>query len=254
MKIIYILLILIFLYFIYNKISTDYFNNIDEKRKIPKIIIQTWKDHNIPEKYHTYINSIHKYNKTYTYLFFTDDDIIFFLKNNYPEYYNTFIRLPVKIQKIDFFRYIAIYHYGGIYLDLDMECLKSFDSLLDYKAVFGIDHYIHNNTCSNSRFKLFCLNNHKFLIGQYAFAAIKNNEFIKLAIDNIHNNIENIINNYNLLDDKKNHDYIYKTTGPDYISKLYYEYTNNELIKILYTDEIQVFGDYAIHHFIGTWK
>jgi mannosyltransferase OCH1-like enzyme len=250
-KIIILLFIIIFLYFIYKNIYIECFNNIE---KIPKIIIQTWKNHNLPEHYYKYIESIHKYNPTYTYLYFTDNDIINFLQNNYPNYYDTYLKLPVMIQKIDFFRYIAIYHYGGIYLDIDIECLKSFDPLLKYNSVFGIDLYINKEECNYSRYTPFCDIQQYFFIGQYAFAAEKHNNFIKILIDNIHNNIENIINEFEQLDNKINNDYVYRTTGPDYISKLYNEYENKELIKILYTNDIQVFGEYAIHHFNGTWK
>ena len=94
--------------------------NIFSQELIPKIIIQTWKTNVVPQRYIPLIDSVKKNNPDYEYMFFTDENIVDFFKTNYPEYYKTYLNLPIKIQRIDFFRYVAVYHYGGFYLDLDM--------------------------------------------------------------------------------------------------------------------------------------
>ena len=63
--------------------------------------------------------------------FFTDEDIIKFIERVYPEYLEVFTNLEYKIEQIDFFRYLAVYHYGGLYLDLDMLIESNLDSILD---------------------------------------------------------------------------------------------------------------------------
>lgn len=40
----------------------------------------------------------------------------------------------------DYIRLYALYHYGGIYLDTDVEVLKSYDSLLELDMFLGADH------------------------------------------------------------------------------------------------------------------
>ena len=45
-------------------------------QKIPKIIIQTWKNNEIPTKYLPLINTIKNLNPDYEYKFFTDHAII----------------------------------------------------------------------------------------------------------------------------------------------------------------------------------
>lgn len=40
----------------------------------------------------------------------------------------------------DYVRMYALYHYGGIYLDTDVEVVKSFDDLLDYDVFFGFEN------------------------------------------------------------------------------------------------------------------
>jgi len=222
-----------------------------ENSKIPRIIIQTWKDDDPPQKYFKDIESFRKINPNFKYLFFTDEHIENFLQQYYPEYYETYKKLPIKIQKIDFFRYIAVYHYGGFYFDLDMICLEPLDDLLKYDAVFPIDLILTEKLCKEKyrNYDNYCRNGIRKFIGQYAFGAIPKHPFIKRLIDNIHNNIELII-------ERKNDDivFVYKTTGPDYVTDNYYDYPNKENIHILEYPYEQYFGKYAMHNMYGTWK
>jgi mannosyltransferase OCH1-like enzyme len=265
---VFILLVFIFsiFYFIHNLLKSNnivFIENFDNNT-IPKIIIQTWKTKLIPHKYKNDVKSCLMYNPDYEYKFFSDDDIDDFLEEFYPDWFETYNKLPIKIQKIDFFRYIAIYHFGGFYLDLDMTILKNFDDLLENECVFPVDQNIDCTTYNKERFTELCIKDNalKTIIGQYAFAAKKNNEFIKLLIDNIHKNINDIIEQYkvNNIDDNIDHkkNYIYSTTGPDYVTNCYIDYKadfeNQNKIKILHNDIWQHFGDYAKHNFVGTWK
>jgi hypothetical protein len=220
--------------------------------RIPKIIIQTWKTNIIPTKNQSTVESVKNINPDFKYLFFSDDDIDNFLSKQYPDYYTTYVKLPVVIQKIDFFRYIAVYHYGGFYFDIDMEALKPLDGLLEYHAVFPIDHNVQGDMCSIPRFAEYC---DKPFIGQFAFGARRKNEFIKVLVDNIHNNIDSILDEYSKLENKKDLDFVYRTTGPDYVTKLYYggNYPTTK-VKILEYPEDQHFGEYAKHLWMGSWK
>jgi mannosyltransferase OCH1-like enzyme len=183
-------------------------------------------------------------------MFFTDENIVDFFKAHYPEYYKTYLNLPIKIQRIDFFRYVAVYHYGGFYLDLDMLCLTSFNNLLNYECIFPVDEYISGELCKHQRYKEFCDNKQNFLLGQYAFAASPKHPFIKKLIDNIHNNI----NKYIKYVDFGSDDYVYKTTGPDFVTEVYMKYNDSDSIFILDNGKRQYFGNYAKHNYFGSWK
>lgn len=222
----------------------------NEQQYIPKIIIQTWKTKDVPSRYQPLVNSIKSKNPDYKYMFFTDADIETFLKTHYFDYYQTYINLPIKIQRIDFFRYIAIYHYGGFYMDLDMDCVKSFDELLKYKCVFPVDEIITKRMCNFPRYKSYYDRGYDYLLGQYAFAAEPNNPFIKEIIDKIHSNVYKYIKHVNF----DSHDYVYKTTGPDFCTDLYIDYHNKKDIYVIHNNKRQYFGDYAKHNYMGTWK
>ena len=233
-------------------------HNSVSNNKIPKRIIQVWKTWSSknPSMFTEYINSIKSLNPEYDYMFFKDEDIDNFLQKNYPEYYNTYLKLPLNIQKVDFFRYVAIYHYGGFYFDLDMKGLLPLDNLLQYECVFPIDEIINNNMCKNdNRFTTFCDSKQMFLLGQYGFAAKPKHEFIKQIIDNIHYNMLNIVKMYNSYISEKNYEnYVYSTTGPDYVTNQYIKYANKSNIKILKIKQRQYFGRYARHLYVGSWK
>ena len=219
-----------------------------KQEKIPKLIIQTWKDNNIPKKYDYDITSVKKINKDFKILFFSDNDIENFLKKYYPEYYLTYLKLPIVIQKIDFFRYVAIYHYGGFYYDLDMTGLYPLNDLIYYDTVFPIEQI--RGSCRKLRWKTLCNNNTNIVLGNYAFGASPKNDFIKLLVENIHTNIDKIIETQN-----KSNNYVYATTGPDYVSIIYHNYKAKENIKLLENKKGEhVFGKYAKHNFYGTWK
>lgn len=97
---------------------------------IPKIIHQTYKDgNNMPELYKSCQETVKRLHPGFSYRFYTDEDIRRFIKIEYPEHYHQFQRLPRMIMKIDMFRYFLMYHFGGIYIDMDYKMFRSFDLL-----------------------------------------------------------------------------------------------------------------------------
>jgi mannosyltransferase OCH1-like enzyme/GR25 family glycosyltransferase involved in LPS biosynthesis len=233
--------------------------------KIPKIIIQTWKTNKISGKIGDLINKLKSNNPDFEYKFYTDDDIVEFIKTKYPEYYSTFISFEYTIQKIDFFRLICVYHYGGFYVDIDMDINKSIEPLCKYDCVFPKESVINNNLLN------FKSQNMNIILGNYAFGASPKNSFIKLCIDNIINKrikLSDIPNNNDRFESyventpshmKKSQSYIdhvLYTTGPILISQSYIDYNFKDKIKIIEPTpfKIYAFGDYGKHLAIGTWK
>jgi|TARA_B110000483_G_scaffold204262_2_gene247161 mannosyltransferase OCH1-like enzyme len=238
----YFLLILILIIFIifnyYNKNLFPYTKKIN--------IIQTWKDNHIPLKYQPFVNQVKKMNPNANYMFFTDKDIEQFILTKFPQYYKTFKNFPYTIQKIDFFRYLAVYYYGGVYLDLDFKNYKSFDDIDRSKSVFPLEFM-------NSSDEILKQQGFKGLIGNYAFYAPKNHPFIKKIIDNIMSNrIKNVGNKYN--NDKNK--YVFYTTGPVLVTQSYIDFKQKEDIEIIKPTPFKKynFGNYGVHYLMGSWK
>lgn len=58
-----------------------------------------------------------------------------FIAEHYPWFLETFDNYRYPIQRADAIRYFILYHYGGIYMDLDIGCLHPLDPLLKYPVV-----------------------------------------------------------------------------------------------------------------------
>lgn len=65
---------------------------------------------------------------------------------HYPHLLSVYNNYDRKIKKIDMVRYLMLDHYGGVYLDMDMTCLRPFRTLSDNSKDFtvatqGIEEY-----------------------------------------------------------------------------------------------------------------
>ncbi len=63
-------------------------------------------------------------NPEYEYRLFNDDDIYNFIKIEFPEYLHAYNKIKFGATKADFWRYLIIYKYGGVYADIDCECIN----------------------------------------------------------------------------------------------------------------------------------
>ncbi|KAL3459354.1 MIPC synthase subunit [Aspergillus heterothallicus] len=104
------------------------------KAVIPKIIHQTYKHNDIPEVWKEAQQSCIDLHPEYKYLLWTDDMARDFIAAHYPWFLETFNSYKYPIQRADSIRYFILYHYGGIYIDLDDGCNRNLDPLLTYPA------------------------------------------------------------------------------------------------------------------------
>ena len=105
-------------------------NNI--KSKIPRNIIQTYKNNHIHNFIYRSIMNMLKLNDDFNYIFITDEIGIDLINKYFDETtLNAFTKLNVGAAKGDFLRYIAMYVYGGVYLDLDSNINISLSSFID---------------------------------------------------------------------------------------------------------------------------
>lgn len=135
---------------------------------IPKIIWQTYKENY--SKLPSYIVDVTKTwidkNKDYQYCYMTDDDIKDFICTDYDnKVLELFNNVPVGVMKADMFRYLVTLSRGGLYTDLDTECIISSNQWLDNSSslVFAPEHDMN-----------FC---------QWTFAAEANNKILESVVE-----------------------------------------------------------------------
>lgn len=98
---------------------------------VPHIIHQVWiqgKNH-IPKKFVPNMEKIKKLHPSWKYCLWDDLEIISLLRK-YPDWLDIYYKLDYLHQKVDYVKYIILYLYGGIYIDMDMEIKKPLDELL----------------------------------------------------------------------------------------------------------------------------
>lgn len=105
--------------------------------KIPHIFHQTYIDEMIPESYVKYVQSVLKYNPNWTYYLWTDKSARELIANKYPYLLSTWDNYKSGINRGDALRYVVLYEFGGVYLDLDYEIFRSFDRVtMKYACIF----------------------------------------------------------------------------------------------------------------------
>ena len=184
MKILFILLISIFLLDILvhfsikrnfkNKFPKDMLPSLDEGVEIPEIEFSGDINKKIYRTYYD-LGKLHLFDKAikqtennmsdYEQVFFDDNDIEKFIRENYNErILNAYLSINSDYgpARADFFRYLVVYYYGGIYLDVKSSIIKNIekdieenkdkllvskgrDNLINYPTNFGLLPYCKNN-------------------------------------------------------------------------------------------------------------
>ena len=94
------------------------------------IIHQTYKTTEIREDWLPYQASWKTHHPDCDYRFWTDEDNRELISTHYAWFLPIYDSYPYNIQRADVARYFMLHRHGGLYADLDYECLKPLDELL----------------------------------------------------------------------------------------------------------------------------
>ena len=99
---------------------------------IPKVIHQIWLGQkSIPQNYQYYLNTWRQYNPDWVIKIWREEDVI---KENFPSMDLYWLARSYQ-ERSDIVRYEILKKYGGLYIDIDIECFANFDEL-NYKYDF----------------------------------------------------------------------------------------------------------------------
>jgi mannosyltransferase OCH1-like enzyme len=221
---------------------------------IPKLIHQTWKTAEVPEKYAAYQQKLLALHPGWAYKLWTDEDNLALVKDHFPDFYETYIGFPKNIMRADAIRYLIMYKLGGLYLDLDYEMLKPFD-LLNYDLVLPYNRQRVFGDAYDG-------------LGNCIFASVPGHPFWKYVLDDL-KGMTDYEKTFKSLSDKP---YVTNRTtleeaitGPVLLTKVYYahreeleNYTlpaREEFHPPSTTDVAKLSPrSYGIHHCSGTWR
>ncbi|MGI9522088.1 MAG: glycosyltransferase family 32 protein [Hyphomicrobiaceae bacterium] len=123
------------------------------KTMVPKIIHQTWKSEDLPDDYRMYRATVEHHHPHWEHWLWTDEDNRSLIADNYAWFLPTYDGYRHSIERADAARYFILLHHGGVYIDLDMECLKPADDLFaraDLQFALLAGPKIDNTVISNA--------------------------------------------------------------------------------------------------------
>ncbi len=104
--------------------------------KLPKKIHQIWLGSKFPAKYKKWVDSWEQFNPDWEYRLWTDADLQ--ESQVHIADWKKFNSIKNMGQKSDYLRCHILNQFGGLYIDTDFECLRSFDTLSYADFLVGI--------------------------------------------------------------------------------------------------------------------
>ncbi|MBN9255510.1 MULTISPECIES: glycosyltransferase [unclassified Mesorhizobium] len=96
---------------------------------IPPILHQTWKTESVPARFQAYVDSWKRHHPHWTIMFWSDRKLLEFVAEHYPDFLPIYCGY-IGVERADAGRYLLLHHFGGVYADIDCECVAPFDPLL----------------------------------------------------------------------------------------------------------------------------
>ncbi len=230
----------------------------NENMKIPRIIHQIYEDPaGPPEWLLTLAETWKEHHPAWEYRFWDKKEMEDFLGKEFPEFIQTYRAYSFNVQRWDAIRYLILYKIGGLYVDLDYECLEPLDSLLnDALCCMGMEPTGH-----------VVAHNKALIVGNALMASVPNHPYFGAMIEEMMNGDQ--YSNYpEFLQ-------VMETTGPLMTTRLYENYPNKDEITLLSADlvapltlsevremarglespyiEDKIEKCFAIHYFGGSW-
>ena len=224
---------------------------------IPKRIIQTGKQRELSLKQRAFVANVRLLNPDFEWRFFDNDDVGRFIDSEFPQHRGTFDAFAFPIQRYDFFRYLAIYRFGGFYLDLDVLLATGLAQLCPLGCVFPFEGLTFSDLLRRQGMD--------WEIGNYAFGAGPGHPFLQAVIDNCVRGqqepawVRPMFKGVPVLS-RAQHTVLY-STGPGLLSRTLAENPGlGSLVTVLFPDDVcdaagwNRFGDIGVHLMEGTWR
>ena len=213
---------------------------------IPRIIHQTWKNESLPRSLKRFQKTWREHHRDWEYRLWTDADNRVFLQAHYEWFMPVYETYPEKIMQVDAVRYFILHHFGGVYADLDLECLRSIDSLLeDKQLILGCEppqHLAEHGVAEGGR-----------ILCNAFMASVPDHPFWEHVMQ--------------VLPARSDEVSPLSATGPFFLTKAYEAYADKQKISIESHEVLYPLGKgatarrsqrlpmqaYTVHHWSGSW-
>lgn len=217
---------------------------------IPKIIHQTWRTRWVPERFAAYVASWQSRHPDWEWWLWSDADNRRLIRRHARAFLGCYDSYPHPIQRADAVRYFILDRYGGLYVDLDFECLRPIDPL-----VAGRDCVLSEESREHS---------HRFgrerIVSNAWMAAEPGHPFFRQVIERLPE--------FAARPDPVQP--VLTTTGPFMLSDVYAGFDRQDIVTLLPAERLfplsmteatarlegerrDVHDAYAIHYHVGSW-
>ncbi|KAL1530426.1 hypothetical protein AB1Y20_001331 [Prymnesium parvum] len=107
---------------------------------VPRLIHQSWRDEGFPKTLFNWRwqEGLVRLNPGWVLQRWTDASARALIATHYPWFLEVYDGYPSYIQRCDASRYFILYHHGGVYADLDIECFRPFaPAIADARVVLS---------------------------------------------------------------------------------------------------------------------
>lgn len=228
--------------------------------KIPKIIhhVCDYPD-GVPENLLALAATWKKYHPEWEQRFWDRQKMEEFVHTVCPDFEPYYRAFPHNVQRWDTIRYLILYHIGGMYVDLDYECFRSFDPILS-----GKDCYIVTEPALHARY-----NGIPVMLSNALMAAAPGDKFIETVIRELK------IQASETFAGEETYKIILQSTGPLMLTRVYESLASKKGVTLL-PDELfmpltpkeltlamnghatmyiceKLDHAFAVHYFLGSW-
>jgi hypothetical protein len=225
---------------------------------IPNRIIQTGKRRELPLLEQAAVANLKALNPGFDYIYFDDADVEAFIRTEFPGYRSTFERFRHRIQRYDFFRYLAVYRLGGYYFDLDVFFARGIAGLAACGCVFPFEE-LTLNSFLRDRYGL------DWEVGNYGFGAAAGHPFLWAVIENCVRAqsdpawVAPMLNGFPR--PFQDEFYVLSSTGPGLVTRTLAERPDlARSVSVLFPPDVcdssawHQFGDYGVHLMQASWR
>jgi len=222
-----------------------------QRSLIPRLITQTWRTTALPAPAEAFAASWRTKNPDFTWRLFDDEACAALVAEVAPEYAADYRDFPFPVMRADFFRYAAVYRDGGVYADIDMECVRPIGKLLDIApVVFSVEAHLTERRRAELGYT------RPSQVANCIFAARPGHPLLRQAMDRA---VELVRRRATTAKAD-----IEDLTGPRMLTRLFFERARPDiaLLPQIYLMPPRHYPDiwplnrnvHARHHFFGSWK
>lgn len=217
---------------------------------IPKIIHQTARNKDLKEPYRSFQGKLLTLHPDWEYRFYDDQDCRNTVAKQFPVLLPIYDSFTTNVQRADMFRVVTVYSHGGVYVDLDVECLQPLDGLCEYNCVLSEEKTLNWGEAREFGHE------HTLRVANYMFASEPNHLFMLHLLLRMTERCRRPVTR---------EEDVLESTGPGLMTDSYHACKDKlrDIVLLRNIDRICPagcgrvschFGNYARHYHVGSWR